>query len=170
MKTIIRLAGILIIATLASSDLDLQADDAGQTPVNLLINSGFEAGINPWRDFGSGAVLETTDVKEGKTAVYLKKGAGVNYKMDGLKPSTKYRLTAKIKVEKAGESARLFAQGYDKNNAGGSSTLATVQDWTTVTLEFQTGATDTSCELGVWKDAGLGDGGAFVDDFNLVQE
>jgi hypothetical protein len=75
-----------------------------------------------------------------------------------------------MKVANLGESVRLFAQGYDKTNPNGTGALGTAQVWTEVTLEFQTGANDTSAEVGAWKDAGLGDGNAFIDDFKLVEE
>ena len=161
----------VIIAALAAGYGGAFGDASSPSPTNtnLLQNGGFEEGISPWQDFGSGASLENKDVKEGKQAVYLKKGSGVKCQVAGLKPATKYRLTAMIKVEKEGDAARLLAEAYNKEEKQGKSSMAKAQEWTEIVLEFQTGANDTSAEVGVWKDAGLGDGGAYVDDVKLVE-
>ena len=162
---------LVIIAALVTGYGGAWADAPSPSPTetNLLQNGGFEQGIETWQDFGSGAVVEGKDVKEGNQAVYLKKGAGVKCQVVGLKPSTKYRLTAMIKVEKDGDEARLFAEGYNKDEKSGKGSMATAQEWTEVKLEFQTGVTETSAAVGVWKDSALGDGGAFVDDVKLVE-
>jgi hypothetical protein len=75
-----------------------------------------------------------------------------------------------VKVKKDGDKVRMTAANFDSDAPDQSSNaMGTATEWTEISVEFTTGSKGTSAKLYFWKDAGLGEDGAYGDKFELVE-
>ena len=150
---------------------DVYADDFELVPVNPLGNPGGETGsLSPWTNWPSGGSVVSSNTRTG-TYAFKQTGsnAGIYRTVTGLSPNTTYTFRAYIKAGASGNSAYLYAKncGTDCN---GSSLTVSGTSYTLASVTFTTGATNTSAELGLWRNSGMGSGDVYADDFELVKQ
>lgn len=129
----------------------------------LLSNGDFEAGsMNGW----TGGALTTSGQRSGSYAGYVTGSAtGIYRTVTGLAPNTTYRFTAWVKVE-PGNQGYLYVKNYGASEA--HSATASASGYTLLTTTFTTGSTNTTAEVGLWRDSGSGTGVVWIDDAALV--
>jgi|GEM_PF-6953859 len=135
---------------------------------NLIVNPGFEAGELPpwtvWHPSGGGTpVVVNEEPYSGSYAVKLSGGqSSIEQIVTGLKPWTRYTLTAYIKVKSPGSLVKLGAKNY----ASTQSTTVSITDTTyqPYHLSFVTGGANTKATIYfIVSDTSI----AYGDDFFL---
>jgi len=140
------------------------APAAAAVPGNLLTDGGFEDGaLGPWANSGTAVSLVQDGVHGGTYAAKISPTGGAIQEVTGLKPNTTYVFSGWAKVNEPGESLRFTVAGF-----GGAETSVGVRstEFSQKSIEFTTGATNSSAKVIFWKDGGTGS--AVVDDFSLV--
>ncbi len=152
------------------------AAEAAATPLrigeNLLGNAGFEAGsLPPWqvRSDSSGIVSIRSDItNSGAYSAHVNtRFTGFEQIIEGLYPNTIYTVKAHGRVQVNGENVTLGVKNY-----GGPEKTRAIRGFGVFepgTIVFKTGPSSTSANIYVWKSSASGTGGAFLDDFELVQ-
>jgi len=89
-------------------------------------------------------------------------GGGIYRTISGLSPSTNYTLSVQAKLTTLGGGFHLYASGFGGSEVDGE--ITNVGSWRRTTISFTTGSSNTSVNIGVWRDsAGTGS----FDDFVL---
>lgn len=130
-----------------------------------ILNGGFECEDRwPWKTYGRASWIGYSP-HVGKTSLRLDDGSSAaEQRVFGLKPSTRYRVSASVKGLSAGFEARL---GVKEHGAEEAFTRVTSVDWKSVTLDFTTGTQSTSALVYCYIPK---DGGAAVfDDVEIVE-
>jgi hypothetical protein len=129
---------------------------------NLLANPGFETGdASGWTNSYGTYAVTGTNPHSGTYAAQISYGSAIQQTVTGLTPNTSYTLTGWLQVTTAGQNAFLMAQSF-----GGSAEMqwASMTNYTLLTLNFTTGATNDSAVIGVYQS---GADPAWCDDLNL---
>jgi cystathionine beta-lyase/cystathionine gamma-synthase len=127
-----------------------------------LTNGGFESGSSPWSFSGSASRVAGNARSGAYAGAITGSNSGFLYTLSGLAANTTYVFRAFAKAA-AGDSVFLGAKSYggpDRSVAIMGTTYAQAY------VTFTTGAANTSVQLFLWKDAGLGT--SYGDDFELV--
>jgi len=145
------------------------ADDFELVATNLLSNAGLESGsLSPWTNWPSGGSVVSSNVHSGSyTAKQTGSSAGISRTISGLSSNTTYVFRAWIKAGASGNKAYLYAKNF-----GGQSTQSVTSGalvYQQVSLTFTTGASNTSAEIGLWRDSDMGSGDIYTDDFQFVK-
>jgi len=147
------------------------------TYMNRVKNGGFEYGdFTGWtKTFDQTAKIVydpawgRTDKKARLNSYGLQLGTGIDaaeQTVTGLSPNTSYTLSGWVKVD-TGESISIGVDGYD--GAAVTSRSVSTTGWTQVTMDFITGASDTSATI--WcKKTGVGTGYVYCDDIGLIRK
>lgn len=156
---------VTVIVTNGGSVRSASTPVATSTPASgLLTNPGFESGsFVTWSTYGTASV-QTTNAHAGTySALLTNKGSGVARYEVAVSPNTTYTVKAWGREGADGNLGRLYA----KTALGGADQYVefTSTTWTQKQLTFTTGATDKTCEIGVWLTT---DGTFYVDDLELV--
>ena len=178
---------LALLTTCAISGLVLPTVAVGE---NLLTNGDFEEGASvAWggsayvmdgvgKDGSWGLKIETT-VNEGESAKYP--GAYYKESFNGiLKPNTTYIFSYDYKHEGKGfGQLNPYKKGTDWTGWGNSDNL-TETEWTTVTVEFTTGAAENMNASKGWEwqmrhmhyanAANYGTGAVYADNFKLIEK
>lgn len=146
-------------------DTSLKAATGAPPATNLLTNGGFESGtLSDWSNWPSGAAVSTAARTGTYSASLTGSGSGIYRTVTGLLPNTTYTLTGWLKSD-AGQQGYLYVKSFGAAEL--RSTVATAQSYGQYSVTFTTGASNTSAELGLWRDTGSGTGSVFVDDVTL---
>jgi len=156
-----------------------------QTPLrNHVRNSGFELHritklpvgdeLNPWKPTGARAAVpllgrggiqehpdQRTSILGHSACLSGPADDGIEQAVADLEPNTKYVLAGWLKVKDAA-SVRLGVKGYGGRDI---SKAASGAKWQLITLDFTTGAANTSATVYILK---AGPGAAYADDIGLV--
>ena len=120
-------------------------------------NGNFEYGTAPWSYYKARRVNHDADV--GSYAAEIDAGGDVINLVEGLKPNTTYQVSARVKT--TGKAA-LYVRNYggDKLN-----TSTTNGSYTSKSITFTTGATDTSADIYVYASSGV----TYADLFSIIE-
>lgn len=135
---------------------------------NLIVNGGFEPGLNGWTKTGASAAVQDGAIfHTGFKGLRLGSGSsadGVQQTVTGLTPNTTYTLSGVGHVQTSGGAVRLGVTGY-----GGSDvyTAFTSTTPTRQSITFTTGAGVTSATIYYQRQSG-GSGYAYGDSFGLT--
>jgi len=113
---------------------------------NLLKNSGFEEGIEPWESSGGGATasIVSSPVRGGIAAVEVKNSStssyGIQQKVEGISEGKTYRLSGYVKITDPNvEKAFLRVGWYDENGnqkiTSDSNQITGLSDWSELVVE-----------------------------------
>jgi hypothetical protein len=130
-------------------------------------NGGFEDGTSPWQSVHATRVTDLPASGAHAFRITGSPGGGVWQTVSGLKPATKYRLSVRAYASVAGQNVYLYARDFDPAGTIVETPSFTTGGYAIQSLEFTTGLTFTSAQIGVWKSSGPGY--AMVDDF-LIEE
>lgn len=136
---------------------------------NMIVNEGFEAGnADGWQFKGDTSVV-TGQARTGDYATRVGVGdSAAEQVVTGLKPNTTYRLKVWTKVEnepgKEGAQICLGMKEYGNPEAGVRTSSLT---YTPLSIEFTTGATNTSARIFLWFSGS--NGCAYGDDFEVKE-
>jgi hypothetical protein len=161
---------LLLLGTLVLSGLAIEAEP----PVELLDNGGFESeALAPWSNLGTAAqVIEVgADVHSGKYALQIQgtpTGAGVVLNTPPLQAGKSYTFSFFAKAEK-GNSARTSIQMAGNTNEIAPPQIVTGDKYQRYEVNFAL-PKDGSAKIILWKDANLGSGSAYADDFSLTEQ
>lgn len=87
--------------------------------------------------------------------------------INNLLPNTTYTFSGFLRAEAVGNTGYLYAKDF-----GGTTVKSATFGGTTygqVTITFTTGASNTSSQIGVWRDASMGNGVLHGDDFVVTR-
>ncbi|MFC4775726.1 CARDB domain-containing protein [Paenibacillus sp. GCM10023252] len=127
---------------------------------NLVVNANFENGSTGWTGYGSYQVV-ASNALGGTNSCKVSWTGACEQTVTGLKPNTTYTLTAWGKVTSGG------AGTIGVNNYGGTlvkSTFST-NEYTKQTLNFTTGASNTTALIYLYNNAGT----TYGDDFYVLE-
>ena len=132
---------------------------------NLTLNPSFESGDANWNTSWNASVVSSESV-EGSHAVRVGNGAAAGAAeqvISGLTPNTLYRLSASGRVDDASSQLDIGVKFY-----GGVQlyTPITSTNYQTISIDFTTGATDTSATIYAYR--ALGSAYGFADDFSVI--
>ena len=129
---------------------------------NLLTNPGFETGsFALWDVLGTSSV-QTTNTHSGTySAKFASSFAGCYKAGVAVSPNTTYTLTVWGKAGASGNTGRLYVKNYGDDQLDVNFTST---DYEQKTITFTTGASNTTCEVGVNLTT---TGTFYVDDFTL---
>lgn len=147
---------------------DVYADDLELSALpNLLSNSGFESGsLAPWQT--QGGMVTTSAPLSGLYAAQIGgSSAGIYLNLTGLLPSTTYTFRGYLKSGSPTDSAYLYAK--NTGATGGQTSASITTDYNLATVSFTTGPSNTTAEVGVWRDPGSGTGVVSADAFELLK-
>ncbi|UXX79828.1 sulfatase-like hydrolase/transferase [Reichenbachiella carrageenanivorans] len=134
---------------------------------NLVLNAGFENGMEAWRAFGKCEVEAVkTEAYAGQASLQLtgSKG-GANQVIDGLKPNTAYEVSLVAKTQNK-ETVVIKLSDY-----GGEDIKEKYKDadYGQITTSFVTGAADTSVKITLQK-YGDGKGKSWFDEVSIIEK
>ena len=134
---------------------------------NLLTNSGFENGTKGWNK-GKGCPINSVNnnARSGNSALMFEgTKCGVFQKLNGLKPSTTYKVTAYIKSEnnEAGLLKIRFYGGDDITRRYSKS------EYGEVSATFKTGPENTTARIALLKYADGATGKTWFDDISVIE-
>lgn len=142
---------------------------SGLTPpppntAGTVVDPGFEGGLSPWYLSVNGGSV-TTSVSHSGSASFQTAPAtgGANQDITGLQPNVTYVLTAWGKTANAGESVYMGVKNYGNPEQAVPLTGTT---WQQGTIDFTTGASNTTATIYCYKVSGTGAG--YCDDYTLT--
>jgi hypothetical protein len=155
-------------AATATADFYATQTASASAPVNLISDSGFESGSICCGWSGSGTVaIVNTDVQGGSFAAQLGPNqSGMFQTITGLSPSTAYVLRGWVKNVNNTDQVYVGVKNFD--GAADWNQFTTNTTYTELTIEFTTGAANTSAEIYCWKETDSADV-AFCDTLSLVR-
>lgn len=144
--------------------------------MNRAVNGGFESGdMSSWTKNGAQTAtiinqkawgLETANTRTGNYGVRLGLGAnGIEQIITGLQSNTTYTVSGWIKVD-IGESACAGVKNYN-GSAQSESSAVTADTWQKVTVDFTTGAANTSATV-YFSKTSTGSGYVYCDDMGTT--
>jgi Carbohydrate binding domain len=134
--------------------------------VDFVNNGAFEYGsLNGWTS--SRAVLDSfSGYFSGGYSALLLRGGWLVQRLTGLTPNTTYVASAWVRVGGNNQSANLAVRNFGRTTV--TKAVASASTFQRVTLEFTTGATNTTAELVFEKP--LGTATAIGDLFSVVRK
>ena len=143
---------------------DIGADESPNVRANLITNGGFESGCaSPWSTYS--ASVTASNAHSGADAMAASgDNAGAWQDVSDLLPNTTYTWRGWLEAGSASDGVYVYAKDF-----GGSTQESSVYSGTSyslVSVTFTTGASNTSAEVGFYKDVGTGT--SYGDDFELV--
>jgi hypothetical protein len=139
-----------------------------EAPGDLLPNGGFESGnLTPWSNQGTSAHLTDTpaNVHSGQFALETKTGGGITMDIPSLETGKSYTLSYFAKAEKD-NSARVNIEMAGSPLAGGQLISGEIYQRHEISFTVPKAG---PVKLWFWKDAGMGNGSAYADDFSLTE-
>lgn len=130
-------------------------------------NPGFEFNLDFMTDWGGTSIVTSNQRSGKKAAMVTGQGKGFARGLRGLKPNTRYEVSAYIKVEDANQMAGITLQ---ETGGADSTERTTSTTYTKVAVTFKTGALYNSTSvlrIVGWKN--LGTGRAWYDDFEIKE-
>ena len=127
---------------------------------NHVQNGGFETGTTSSWTVSNSNVVSTGQVDGNHAIECHTAGGGFQQTVTGLKPNTTYTLGGSLRLVNGTEDANLYVKSY-----GGSEISQAISGkiYKRINIAFTTGASDTSCVIGVSFNSGTG--GVYGDDF-----
>lgn len=148
-----------------TEDTEDVVDTAGapSTPVNLLLNPGFENGEDGWSVWGGAQIVES-NAHDGRFALQAGTSNGAEQRVANLEPNTTYRLTGWVKTDDPNETITMGVKdhGHPETKVGVASEMYVELD-----LEFTTGFGSDTATVYAYKHGGTSVG--YADDVSLVE-
>ncbi|ANE47081.1 hypothetical protein SY83_13315 [Paenibacillus swuensis] len=143
------------------------AEAASEQGVVLSKNPGFETGdATGYLSWGAIQYNNSSNAYKGSYAARIDAGSGIYQTVEGLSPNTAYTVKVYGKKETSGGSTG----GLYVKNYGGSDQVAefTSTAHTVYTLNFTTGSSSTSAEIGIWNGNNTGGNILYADELILI--
>lgn len=141
---------------------------------NLTTDGGFESGSSANWGRSNGATVVYSNARTGAYAMRITgsngSGQGAWQTVSGLRPNTTYLVRAYLKSGSSGNTGYLYVNYYGgpELNTVNQAALINPNGYTEVTLQFVTGPTNTSVQVGSWRYA-QGSGDLYVDDLQVTE-
>jgi hypothetical protein len=144
------------------------------TPIpstNLVGNPSFETGsFSPWGAWptANGDVVANNAQSGTYAGRLFANESGIYQVINNLTPNSTYTVTAWLKAGSTGNSGYLYAKNF--GGTAVNSTIISSTTYTQVTIQFTTGASNTSVEIGLWRRNTHGTGEFFIDNVTMVKQ
>ena len=159
-RSLFTVAMVILVIALMVSFVSIKPAQAA----NLVGNPGFETGsLSPWTSWGTVSV-QTSNVHGGTKSAKVGTASGATEQVvSGLTPNTSYTLTGWVKTSATSVTSEVGVKEF-----GGTETysLSTSTSYTQLTVNFTTGASNTSAKIFCYKVTASGY--LYCDDFSLT--
>jgi Right handed beta helix region len=130
---------------------------------NLLANPGFETGTLSGWSSQAGSIVGSSLAHSGSYAGEAGSGGGLWQNITGLQANHTYTFSGWVESADSSEGIFLFAKNFGGTEV--DSSYQTSTGYTFVSIQFTTGSSSTSAQVGVWRSSGSGN--AYADDLSL---
>ena len=137
------------------------------TPVNLVSNATFEAGMSGWANWDNSLVLDAAGVAASRALRVGTAAGGAGHEVGGIVAGASYRLTAQVKVSDSSEVAYVGINVLDQSGAvvAQQAVPASATAYSQVSVDVTAAAGAARAVVYIWKNAGSGYG--YLDDVLL---